>query len=66
MSRLMGNAQLRNELAAKAGDVAQRFSMEKVMGLWEELLARVVPFPAERPSHPNTRNNPQTSVQSPA
>jgi GalNAc-alpha-(1->4)-GalNAc-alpha-(1->3)-diNAcBac-PP-undecaprenol alpha-1,4-N-acetyl-D-galactosaminyltransferase len=42
MSRLMSNAPLRNQLAQRAGEVVHRYSMEKVMGLWEELLGKIL------------------------
>ncbi len=44
MSRLMENELLRNQLAQRAGEVVQRFSAAKVMGQWEELLARIIPY----------------------
>ncbi len=43
MSQLMDNALLRQQLAKRAGEVIQRFSMEKVMGQWEALLQKLVP-----------------------
>lgn len=42
MGRLMDNATLRNQLTKNAGEVVQRFSMEKVMRRWDELLGHVV------------------------
>ncbi len=42
MSRLMGNAALRNQLAKRAGEVVQRFDTEKVMAQWEELLGKIL------------------------
>jgi glycosyltransferase involved in cell wall biosynthesis len=59
MSRLMGNALLRNQLAQRAGEVVQRFSMEKVMGQWEELLGKVLRFSGQSISTPTERNNRQ-------
>jgi GalNAc-alpha-(1->4)-GalNAc-alpha-(1->3)-diNAcBac-PP-undecaprenol alpha-1,4-N-acetyl-D-galactosaminyltransferase len=38
LDRLMGDEQERRRLAARATEVAERFSMEKVMGMWEELI----------------------------
>ena len=40
MSRLMGDEAKRIRLASNAPDVSQRFSLEKIMGMWEELILR--------------------------
>ncbi|MEH1829420.1 MAG: glycosyltransferase family 4 protein [Nostoc sp.] len=42
MERLMSNEQERQHLAANASDVTQRFSLEKVMGMWEKLIEEVI------------------------
>lgn len=42
MERLMSDEQELNQLAANASDVTQRFSLEKVMGMWEELINEVI------------------------
>jgi glycosyltransferase involved in cell wall biosynthesis len=57
MSRLMGNAALRNELAKRASEVVQRFSMEKVMGQWEELFGKILQSSAQRVSTSSATNN---------
>lgn len=38
LDRLMGNEGERMRLAAKAPDVIQRFSKEKILGMWEDLI----------------------------
>jgi len=40
MARLMGNKAERQRLGSRAVEVAERFSMGRVMGMWEEVLAR--------------------------
>jgi glycosyltransferase involved in cell wall biosynthesis len=42
MDRLMGSPQERERLASRAPDVLVRFSMERVLSLWEQLLDRVL------------------------
>jgi len=42
MDRLMGDAQERARLAARAPEVAVRFGMERIMGLWDQLFARLL------------------------
>jgi GalNAc-alpha-(1->4)-GalNAc-alpha-(1->3)-diNAcBac-PP-undecaprenol alpha-1,4-N-acetyl-D-galactosaminyltransferase len=42
LDRLMGDEALRSQLAAKTPEVLERFGMEKVMGLWEELVLSCV------------------------
>ena len=39
LCRLMGDAVERNRLAAKAPELSQRFSLDKVMGMWEDLIS---------------------------
>jgi glycosyltransferase involved in cell wall biosynthesis len=41
MKRLIANPSLRNQLAQRAGEVVQRFNLEKVMEQWEELLRKI-------------------------
>jgi glycosyltransferase involved in cell wall biosynthesis len=42
LARLMGDPAERLRLAARAPGVADRFALDRVMGLWDELLANVV------------------------
>jgi glycosyltransferase involved in cell wall biosynthesis len=37
LDRVMGDAELRKQLAARAHDARDRFSVEKIAGMWEEL-----------------------------
>ena len=37
----MGDAALRVQFAARAVEVRERFSMERIVGMWEELFAEV-------------------------
>jgi glycosyltransferase involved in cell wall biosynthesis len=41
LDRLMGDAALRAQFAARAVEVRERFSMERIVGMWEELFAEV-------------------------
>ena len=41
LDRLMGDAALRAQFAARAVEVRERFSMERIAGMWEELFAEV-------------------------
>jgi glycosyltransferase involved in cell wall biosynthesis len=41
LDRLMGNAALRTRLAMRAMEVRERFSMEKIAGMWEALFAEL-------------------------
>jgi glycosyltransferase involved in cell wall biosynthesis len=43
MDRLMGSPQERERLASRAPEVLARFSMERVLSLWEKLFDRVLP-----------------------
>ena len=47
MERLMGDAREREKLASRALEVSTRFSLEKILGLWDELFDVVVPGCAE-------------------
>ena len=42
MDRLMSDEAERNRLASRAVEVTERFSLERVCGLWEELLGQVL------------------------
>lgn len=42
LGKLMADADLRGRLSARATDVVERFSLEKVMGAWEQLLGNVI------------------------
>lgn len=42
LERLMGDADLRKRFAARAVEARERFSMERIAGMWEELFERVV------------------------
>ena len=39
LDRLMGDEKERNQLAAKAPEVVERFSKDKIMSLWEEVIS---------------------------
>ena len=41
LDRLMGDAALRAQFAARAVEVRERFSMERIAGMWEELFVEV-------------------------
>jgi glycosyltransferase involved in cell wall biosynthesis len=51
MARLMGNEEERKRLGSRAKDVAVRFSMDRIMGMWEGLLEQVVGERGLRRSH---------------
>jgi GalNAc-alpha-(1->4)-GalNAc-alpha-(1->3)-diNAcBac-PP-undecaprenol alpha-1,4-N-acetyl-D-galactosaminyltransferase len=39
---LMGNDAERERLGSRAVEVTERFSLERVMGIWEDILGRVI------------------------
>jgi glycosyltransferase involved in cell wall biosynthesis len=41
MDRLMGDAMARRRLGARAGEVSERFDIEKILNLWEDVIADV-------------------------
>jgi GalNAc-alpha-(1->4)-GalNAc-alpha-(1->3)-diNAcBac-PP-undecaprenol alpha-1,4-N-acetyl-D-galactosaminyltransferase len=42
MESLMSNEQERQRLGTNASEITQRFSLEKVMGMWEDLIEKVI------------------------
>ncbi|MDZ8238328.1 MAG: glycosyltransferase family 4 protein [Nostoc sp. ChiQUE01a] len=42
MEQLMSNEQERKSLATRAPEVTERFCVEKIMGMWEDVLAQVI------------------------
>jgi glycosyltransferase involved in cell wall biosynthesis len=42
MQRLMGDDAERERLGSRAVEVTERFSLERVMGIWEDILGRVI------------------------
>jgi glycosyltransferase involved in cell wall biosynthesis len=48
LARLMGDPEARRRLAARAPEVADRFSLERIMGLWDSLLADVLAAAPQR------------------
>jgi len=42
IERLISNEQERNSLAAYAPEITERFSVKKIMGMWEEALVQVI------------------------
>ncbi len=51
MARLMSDEEERKSLATRALEVTERFSVEKIMGMWEEVLAEVITSPyMEKPT----------------
>ena len=41
LTRLMADSKLRNRLGIRASEVVERFGMEKILDMWEDLLRRV-------------------------
>ena len=42
LDRLMGDEEERNRLSAKAPEVVDRFSKEKILGMWEEVILKAI------------------------
>jgi len=47
LDRLMGDAALRAQFAARAVEARERFSMERIAGMWEELFAKLRQYDPE-------------------
>jgi GalNAc-alpha-(1->4)-GalNAc-alpha-(1->3)-diNAcBac-PP-undecaprenol alpha-1,4-N-acetyl-D-galactosaminyltransferase len=43
MARLMDDEDARARLAARAVEIVERYGVERVLGLWEDLLGALVP-----------------------
>ena len=56
MDRLMSDAQERMRLAARAPEVLQRFSLQRILGLWGDLFSELMPEAAA-----DTRGTPKSS-----
>jgi glycosyltransferase involved in cell wall biosynthesis len=56
MDRLMGDAQERAHLAARAPEVIVRFGLERIMGLWDQLFARLLPKSSDADSARTTQS----------
>ncbi len=50
MFRLISDEKERMRLAVRAPDIIARFSLEKIMGMWDEALESVLPLPSKRGS----------------
>ena len=45
MEMLMGNEHERMRLAERAGEVTERFSLTRIIGMWDEVLTKVLKRP---------------------